>query len=149
MIFIETSRGSVPMSRIVRATPSADGKRMVVDIDSDGDDRSASLPITSWDYELGRAVHSLTPAAPGTFALWGHLAQGEHKVSQSTVIAWAICADGELRPVTTEGVNDGSGDSLPILHPNGCVDVVGVGTFPTLEEWAAWDEARLRDGEAT
>lgn len=51
----------------------------------------------------------LIPAQPSTSLCHVYFNAG-WKVSRSAIIAWALCLDGEVRPVTAGGVNDGLDD---------------------------------------
>lgn len=106
--------------------------------------------------DLMRRPTQLMPAAPETFALhvWGTAKDGG--VNRTPVIAWAICVDGEIRPVTPQGVNDGGmmhdGEGY-VLMPNGSVQSVGEHAdevwFDSVDEYAAsvWERKAAIDAE--
>lgn len=92
-------------------------------------------------------IKHVIPAAPGTYLLWSGLDKGEFWVNRSNVIAWANVEGeeyGTLTPVTAEGINDGSGNVLPILYPDGRVCVVCQQDFESLGEWKTWAEEAAR-----
>lgn len=44
---------------------------------------------------------------------------------RTRVIAWALCFDGEVRPVTPNGVNDGNGRDVYVELADGSIEAVG------------------------
>lgn len=94
------------------------------------------------DRLMRRPTH-LVPVEAGTFALHAWASDEERGVIKSPVIAWALCLDGEVRPVTAQGVNDGDmmhdGEGY-VLMPGGSVQSVGEHVdpvwFDTLTEYS-------------
>ncbi len=93
---------------------------------------------------LLRRPMQLMPAEAGTYALNAWSDEDERGVSKVPVIAWALCVDGDVRPVTPQGVNSGGmmddGEGY-VLMPNGSVQAIGEHTepvwFDTLDEYSA------------
>ncbi|WP_294390360.1 hypothetical protein [uncultured Sphingomonas sp.] len=74
------------------------------------DDTTFQIHSGVADAILRRPVQ-LMPCQPGTMLC--HIeaqATEPHEVFFTPMVAWAICADGEIRPVTPAGVNDGLGE---------------------------------------
>lgn len=61
----------------------------------------------------------IMPAASGTMVC--HFASEGEAIYRREVIAWALCMDGEVRPVTPAGINDCEDASAPVVVelPNG------------------------------
>lgn len=78
-----------------------------------------------------RPVH-IVPAEAGTFHLSAWRAKGKIIVHRTPVVGWAVCADGEVRPVTPHGVFDLGGPDAEtyVLMPDGKVNGVGEHTEP-------------------
>lgn len=60
----------------------------------------------SLDRLLSRAVQ-LIPAEPGWNLVVAWMENNIAHVRRTPVIAWALCGDGEIRPVTPGGIGDG------------------------------------------
>ncbi len=115
---------------------------------ADGSTHSLGVPFVDG---LLRRPMQLMPAEPGTFALhvWGTADDGG--VNRTPVIAWALCVDGEVRPVTPQGVNNGGmmrdGEGY-VLMPNGSVQSVGEHAdevwFDSVEDYCAgaWEREK-------
>lgn len=76
----------------------------------------------SWN-DFMRSAVQIIPAEPGTNLI--HMDGGsEADIFFTPVIAWALCVDGELRPVTPSGVGDSCGEpgvGWHVLMPDGRV----------------------------
>ena len=72
----------------------------------------------------------LVPSEPGTRLLrvWVNVESNEDKVLKAPVVAWALCFDGEVRPVTAHGVNGGNTISEPVYveMPDGSVQSTSI-----------------------
>lgn len=82
----------------------------------------------------------LISAQPGTYLLHSGLEDdGSLWVNRSVVVAWAHIAGPDhlaIEPVTADGVRDGITESiLPILHPDGRVEIPMDRSFETELEW--------------
>lgn len=78
---------------------------------------------------MARAIHVI-PAEPHTNALHFDLEGGG--IFRTPIIAWALCADGELRLITPTGMNDGMDDESVERGPYAELPdgrVCGVGQF--------------------
>ena len=76
----------------------------------------------SWN-DFMRSAVQITPAEPGTNLI--HMnSGGEADIFFTPVIAWALCVDGDMRPVTPSGVGDSCGEpgnGWHVLMPDGRV----------------------------
>jgi hypothetical protein len=155
MIFINTLRGAVALSNVIgiRRTYEGERKQRVILHLRDKNDDGGTIVRTSHDAldaALRDAVIQMSPAERGTYILNCGLSEAPERTfwtSRAVVVAWAICADGQTYPVTADGVNDGLGDLLAILHPDGSVDVPGDRHLDSFDEWAAYEQRRFADAE--
>lgn len=75
-------------------------------------------------YAILKAPVQLIPAAAGTWLLWVWLDDGKPTVGRNPVVAWALCFDSRMRPVTAAGVDDDDNDpdhSVYVEMPDGTV----------------------------
>lgn len=80
---------------------------------------------------LRQPVHSF-PAQLGTYVI--HLSDEEADgYWKAAVIGWSAARDGQLYPVTADGINDGLSDTQCILTPDGRVFRSGDGTWDSLD----------------
>lgn len=92
----------------------------------------------------------LIPAEPGSKLIWTDIETDGPVVSPSPLIARALCVDGEVRPVTPAGIDDGMGNprfGWFVQMPDGQFWHTGDGgTYPNEEalkdEIVKWAEAR-------
>lgn len=79
---------------------------------------------------LLRRPVQLVAAEPGTRMIWIH---GSDMITPqyARVVAWALCFDGEVRPVTPNGVCDGRGGNAYVELADGTVEGVGEWTDPS------------------
>ena len=102
------------------------------------DDRSTAI-VTQREFEaLMRQPLQLMPAQPGTTLLRPYFPEtGDLQIFATDVIAWALCVDGVVRPVTPGGVNDGGDDEgnlqtgVFVELPGGKLEGVGADTEPS------------------
>jgi hypothetical protein len=90
-------------------------------------DGTTSVGWATWE-RFGETPIQLIPSEPGTSFLHvftGGDDVGEWSVDTVPLIGWALCIDGEVRPVTASGVNDGVSELEDIGNfvqmPNGQV----------------------------
>jgi hypothetical protein len=82
----------------------------------------------SWN-DFMRSAVQITPAEPGTNLI--HMnSGGEADIFFTPVIAWALCVDGEMRPVTPSGVGDSCGEP-----PNGWHTLMPDGRVVAASSW--------------
>ncbi|KKC27314.1 hypothetical protein [Sphingomonas sp. SRS2] len=129
--------------------PTKTGDRTVHRVRLDGDEL-LDLHGHEVDRIRIRAVQMM-PAAPGTAMIFPYRGDdGEMRGWNKPVIAWAICIDGEVRPVTPGGVNDGApaGDfQFGVLMPDGRVIIGDLETYDSVEAYLA-DRAEATDVKA-
>lgn len=85
------------------------------------------LTARAIDQLLERPVQ-LLPAERGTELCHWDLDEQDPEIWYRAVIAWALCVDGEIRPVTPCGVNDGSSEPTQgnfVKLPDGRITAVG------------------------
>lgn len=88
-------------------------------------------------------------AEPGTYHLRTWRDKGEFGVIKTPVVGWGLCADGDVRPVTPQGVHDCADrdTSTYVLMPDGSVQSVGEHTepvwFDTEEEYLAHERGSV------
>jgi hypothetical protein len=58
--------------------------------------------------KLAMRPDRLLPAEPGTKLIAVGVHESRAWIRRAPLIAWAFCLDGEMRPVTPDGVNDGT-----------------------------------------
>lgn len=104
-----------------------------------------SIEMFDFDVErLTRTPVQLLPAEQGTFYLYPGDTKDE-EVFRTTIIAWALCIDGEVRPVTADGVDDNhTSNAETVLLPDGRVHVFEQ-EFANEQEWLDW---KFKDGPA-
>ncbi len=99
------------------------------------------LKLFAFDYAaLEARPVQLMPVEPGTrlITVYGGLAENEKPfVDKAPIIAWALCIDGQIRPVTPAGVSRGfnpasSGNWFPeyLEFPNGAIYQFGYDAEP-------------------
>jgi hypothetical protein len=99
------------------------------------------LRLFAFDYaELEARPVQLMPVEPGTrlITVFGGPAENEAPfVDKAPIIAWALCFDGQVRPVTPAGVSRGfnpasSGNWFPeyLEFPNGAIHQFGYDAEP-------------------
>jgi hypothetical protein len=99
------------------------------------------LRLFAFDYaELEARPVQLMPVEPGTrlITVFGGPAENEAPfVDKAPIIAWALCFDGQVRPVTPAGVSRGfnpasSGNWFPeyLEFPNGAINQFGYDAEP-------------------
>lgn len=119
---LDTMRGFVPLHAISSVTirTNAHNVEMAEVRLLDGSTRE-QLGI-SWQ-DFMRSAVQIMPAEPGTNLI--HQADGgEADIFFTPVIAWALCVDGDMRPVTPAGVGDNCGEppnGWHVLMPDGRV----------------------------
>lgn len=105
-------------------------------------------------YDLARIIMrpvQMIPAEPGTFHVRAWRDGPEAGLNKSPVIGWALCADGDVRPVTPQGVFDlGDRDTeIYVLMPDGTVQAIGEHTepvwFDTLDDYVRHATPPLRE----
>ncbi|MDQ0249212.1 hypothetical protein J2W22_001259 [Sphingomonas kyeonggiensis] len=152
----DASRGWVPFSSIARAKPSTNqyGTEVADFILTDGTELKNFGPI--WE-GLWRLPTQLIQAEPG-WKLCDIWVEGEPGMRLTPIIAWAYCVDGEIRPVTPCGINDGLADpamGIFVQRPDGAVESASSwgdgGTFHNpahlLDHYVAREQARRREAE--
>lgn len=116
----------IPMHQIASASGEAN-KHGVEMLKLRLRDGTTSTGLTTWE-RFGETPVHLIPAEPGTNFL--HVFTGGDEASEWSVeavslIGWALCIDGDVRPVTASGVNDGVSEPEDIGNfvemPNGKV----------------------------
>ena len=114
----------VPMHQIVSAVPveNRHGVEMVQLRQADG---TTNMVMMTWQ-RFGQTPVQLIPSEPGTSFL--HVFTDDSDAAAWSVeavplVGWALCVDGEVRPVTASGVNDGVSEPQDIGNfvamPNG------------------------------
>ncbi|MDP5279932.1 hypothetical protein Q9Q95_13435 [Sphingomonas sp. DG1-23] len=154
------SRGWVPFSAIARATirPGKHGGE-AMDLRLHDGTRLEEFGPAREGFE--RLPVQLVPAEPGwqLCRIWFGEGDEGPGVGFSPIIAWAQCVDGEMRPVTPCGVNDGGDDperGIYVRTPDGRIEPASswgdgrlfehAGEF--LEHYVAEREAQLREASA-
>lgn len=124
----------IPLSAIHRvggARANAHGVKMHrLETALDGEFERFSL-FESEHEELMRRPIQLTPAEPGTRLCHVTASGTEPGIWKTPVTAWAICLDGQVRPVTPAGVNDGCGEPAEGFYVE-----MPDGTIEATSEWA-------------
>lgn len=120
--FTDIKGRSFPVSRVKKVYEPRklpDSKVDTVRVDLDEDDAVEVYPSDAKTITEGPI--QFIPADAGTFFLYaGDSADDE--VHRTTVIGWALCADGNVRAVTPDGPDDGGViNADTILLPNGRV----------------------------
>ena len=100
---------------------------------------------TAYAQDMSQLLHrplQLIPAAAGTFVVRVWIDNGVGEASRTMVIAWANCVDGEVRPVTPQGVEtDLPNGTTYVMMADGTVQSVGqwadVVWFDNLDEFIA------------
>ena len=104
--------------------------------------------------EMQQFMHrpvQIIPAEPGWSVIDAWTESGRLVSIRVPLIAWALCADGEIRAVTPTGVSDGraGGWDSPPIHvetPAGLILAVGLdvepSSFDTIEDLAAATDER-------
>jgi hypothetical protein len=119
---LDTMRGFVPLHAVSSVTVRTNEHNVeVADVRLlDGSTRE-QLGGT-WN-DFMRSAVQVIPAEPGTNLVhWD--GRDEVDVFFAPVIAWALCVDGEMRPVTPSGVGDSCGEpetGWHVLMPDGRV----------------------------
>ncbi|MFC3442748.1 hypothetical protein ACFOKF_16355 [Sphingobium rhizovicinum] len=139
MKFFQDTKGRwYPVERIKRILPprQAEGAKPETSrVELDGDDTVEIYP-----YDLDRiqqGAFQIMPAAAGTYYLYAGDTRDE-EVYRVAIIAWALCYDGQVRPVTIDGVNDNFiGNADTVLLPDGRVHVFEQ-EFANQSRWADW-----------
>ena len=139
----------VPMDQVERATPMWEsfGKHADPKVRLQG--KSVSLSPSELDMFLMRPTQ-LIPALAGTYVLniWIEEGSTAGEVYKSAVVAWALCFDGEVRPVTPYGVNGGHSviSTVHVELPDGSVRSTSVHdenpTFDNVEAYRLVEGAR-------
>ncbi|MBB3347349.1 hypothetical protein [Sphingomonas sp. BK069] len=117
--------------------------------------RGRDVPLQVAHYDVDRILTTptqLIPAQPDTYLLWCWTAELGISVGKNPVIAWALCVDGRMRPVTAQGVNDGDTDpdrDFYVLMPNKSVQCTNEHAenpfYDTLDEYAASESKKADD----
>ncbi|MFZ3484176.1 hypothetical protein [Sphingomonas sp. 3-13AW] len=116
----------IPLHQVVSAVPveNRHGVEMVQLRQADG---TTNMDLMTWE-RFGATPVQLIPSETGTSFL--HVFTGgddtdEWSVEAVPLIGWALCVDGDVRPVTAAGVNDGVSEPGDIGNfvqmPNGKV----------------------------
>lgn len=114
----------IPMHQIVSASPveNQHGVDMLKLRQADGTTRTG---LMTWE-GFGQTPVQLIPSEPGTSFL--HVFTDDSDAAEWSVeavplIGWALCVDGDVRPVTASGINDGVSEPHDIGNfvamPNG------------------------------
>ena len=88
--------------------------------------------------ELLRRPVQIIPAEPGVSILRMGVDKGELWEVREALIAWALCLDGEVRPVAPNGIPNDTQEAVYVEMPSGKIEGVG--------EWA--DPCCFSDVEA-
>ncbi len=139
-MLIETDDGFIPLQRIVRASRKDKEGNMRITYEEGGNVETAVATAGAWEIATQSGGRFFS-AAPGTYLLHEVDGGDDWECCRSVVIGWTMTADGLVYPVTGDGVNDGCDGNIPILHPDGRVQVPQMTTFDTFEEW----EKRARE----
>jgi hypothetical protein len=119
----------------------------------DGERQTATLTEGEYERLLRRPVQ-LLPAEPGTSLIRGWAGGASVEMISTPVVAWALCVDGEMRPMTPNGVNDGYSDDGPddtglfVELPGGRIEGIGEHTDPPFYENVAEMRADLAKRQA-
>ena len=138
-MFVSTDDGEIPLSKITCAVVRRESVTIIY-----GNDAETRTTPAVWETTLRDTPVQMITAESGTYLLHADLIDGDFWVGRSKVLAWSMSADGILYPLTTEGMNGGEHDALPVLHPDGTVDVFGDRTYDSFETWSAATESTLR-----
>jgi len=138
-MFVTTEDGDIPVASVHCAVIRDAAVTLIY-----GNDEETRADPRRWELALRETPVQSFPAEPGTYLLHAYMTDDTLAVSRSRVLGWCISADRMLYPVTTQGVNGGEPDALPVLLPDGTVDVFDDRTYPDYDEWAASAEATLR-----
>lgn len=133
----------IPMHQIVSASPveNRHGVEMLKLRQADG---TTNTGLMTWE-RFGQTPVQLIPSEPGTSFLHvftGEAGPAEWSVEGVPLIGWALCVDGEVRPVTASGINDGVSEPQDIGNfvamPNGkivsCSSWASCAWFDNIEE---------------
>lgn len=134
-MFFEDSDGTYyPVSRIHSIFRTGrDKPQFVVDL---GDGR---VEIASHTAKLLQNLPvQIFPAGTGTYTLTTVEEEGTAtKVLPTLVLAWGMDAEGALRPITANGLDDGGTPYHAVLQPDGSVTQVLSQEWATLREYLA------------
>lgn len=119
-------------------------------------DRKVQTFAHEWHALLERPVQ-IIPALGGTSIVSWDVSLTPPELWRTPVIAWALCLDGEVRPVTPGGVNDAVHGPTYVEMPGGKIEAVGEWGDPPgfddaatlIKHFTAQREARAnKQGEA-
>jgi len=83
--------------------------------------------VDLWEHDrdaLLRRPLQLLPAEPGWFIIRMFRGDGDPETYREPVIGWAICLDGEIRPVAPNGIPNDSKQSIYVEMPGGRIEGV-------------------------
>tara|TARA_B100000678_G_scaffold127078_1_gene106408 strand:+ start:323 stop:754 length:432 start_codon:yes stop_codon:yes gene_type:complete len=137
MLFFGTGLEYWNTDDVVRVSPARKGQwsgkeRTVYDIDF-RDGRSITV-LDNTARQLFNAPIQSIPAQPGWKVITGY---DENEAFIESVIAWAITFNGEIAPITIDGVNGGLDGALPVIRPDGCVQIPMGSTYESLSTYLA------------
>jgi hypothetical protein len=141
MLIVSHSRRSVavPLSTMTKAEAVDDGW-----IVTDAQGEEHRFDKISWDIAVETAPTATLSALPGTYLINPcEEEDGRVTVWKQNVLGWAICFDGETRPVTLNPEASLSGP-WQILHPDGRVERSDGSTWESLNLWLD-EDARIRE----
>ncbi|MBM7405668.1 MULTISPECIES: hypothetical protein [Sphingomonas] len=130
MTGIYNHRCFIPLHQVVSAS-SVENRHGVEMLKLRQADGTTNMDLMTWE-RFGETPVQLIPSEPGTNLLQIFSDDGsddgqaaEWFVEAIPLIGWALCIDGEVRPVTASGVNDGVSEPEDIGNfvemPNGKV----------------------------
>ncbi|MFD1951350.1 hypothetical protein ACFSGX_11305 [Sphingomonas arantia] len=84
-------------------------------------------------------------ALPGYDVVSAYQAGEAVELSFNPVVGWAVRADGETRPLTARGINDGMHRTVPVRHPDGYIwDEGGERGYDTVASYqTSWAEEEV------
>lgn len=133
--FTDTQGRTYPVDRIRKMYPASkrDGEAIetcMVDLDEDQQVRLYASVARS----IEEAPIQMIPAEVGTAFLYAGDSPDE-PVYRSTIIGWALCADGNIRAVTPAGIDDGGvSNADTILLHDGRVHTYDSG-YESVDAW--------------
>ncbi|NYD91372.1 hypothetical protein [Sphingomonas melonis] len=93
-----------------------------------------SFSDADWNIAIETPV-SVWPAQPSTYLVTPREDDDGPLYWRTNILAWGICADGVLRPITTDPHDDNN--SWTVLHPDGRVETSRGDGYENIDDWLA------------